>query len=177
MAARPSADGSARDISTEAVALDAGYRARPARHQRGATLVELVISIVVVAVAVSAILGLLARNSAASADAMALAQAVSVAEAYVEEITLKPLVDPDGVNGESARGAFDDVNDYNGLVDAGARDQFGAAIPALAGYTVSVSVSPSSALPGVPSSAAARVDVRVTFSPGVDFTLSGYKTL
>ncbi|HEX5048147.1 MAG TPA: prepilin-type N-terminal cleavage/methylation domain-containing protein [Gammaproteobacteria bacterium] len=177
MAAPPAADGSGPDASSEAVAFGAGRRRLAARHQRGATLIELVISIVVVAVAVSAILGLLARNAATSADAMVLAQAVSVAEAYIEEITLKPLVDPDGVNGEGARSAYDDVNDYNGLVDVGARDQFGSAIPALAGYTVAVGVSASSALPGVPGSAAARVDVRVTFSPGVDFTISSYKTL
>ena len=147
-----------------------------ARPERGVALIELVFSIVIVAVAASAILGLLARNAASSADAMVLAQAVSVAESYLEEITLKPFADPDGVDGEGARAAYDDVDDYNGLVDAGARDQFGAAIPGLGGYTIAVAVSPSSALPGVPSTAAERVDVRVTFSPGVDFTLSGYKT-
>src|SRR5690242_6304921 len=87
--------------------------------QRGVTLIELVISIVIVAVAASAVLGLLARNAASSADAMVLAQAVSVAEAYIEEITLKPFVDPDGVDGEGARSAYDDVDDYNGLVDVG----------------------------------------------------------
>jgi MSHA pilin protein MshD len=141
------------------------------------TLVELVLSIVIVAVAASAILGLLARNTASSADAMVLAQAVSVAEAYLEEISLKPLADPDGMTGEAARSAFDDVQDYNGLVDVGARDQFGAAIPALAGYIVAVTVSPSAALPGVPSTAADLVSVRVTAAPAVDFTLSAYKTL
>jgi MSHA pilin protein MshD len=152
-------------------------RRRSAPRQRGVTLIELVISIVIIAVAASAILGLLARTTASSADAMVLAQAVSVAEAYVEEISLKPFADPDGTDGEAARVAFDDVDDYNGLVDVGARDQFGAAIPALARYTVTVTVSPSSALPGVASTAAELVSVRVTFTPGVDFTLSTYKTL
>src|SRR5262245_14815444 len=104
--------------------LGAGVRRwRQASNQLGATLIELVIAIVIVAVAVSAILGLLARNSASSADAMVLAQAVSVADSYIEEITRKPFVDPDGVDGETARTAYDDVDDYNGLVDVGARDQ------------------------------------------------------
>jgi MSHA pilin protein MshD len=147
-------------------------------RERGVTLIELVISIVVVAVAASAVLGLLARNTAHSADAMVLAQAVSIAEAYLEEVSVKPFADPDGTDGEGARSAFDDVDDYNGLYDAGARDQFGAAIPALSGYTVSVTVSASAALTGVPAAAAERIDVRVRFAaPPVDFTLSGYKTL
>jgi MSHA pilin protein MshD len=155
----------------------AGHRRRAATTQRGVTLVELVISIVIVAVAASAILGLLARNASSSADAMVLAQAASVAESYLEESSLKPYADPDGVDGEGARSAYDDVDDYNGLVDAGARDQFGVAIPALAGYTVAVTVTQSTALTGVPSADAERVDVRVTFaSPPVDFMLSGYKT-
>ena len=161
-----------------------GRRSTGVRHrrcltpkQRGVTLIELVISIVIVAVAVSAILGLLARTAGSSADAMVLAQAVSVAEAYLEEISLKPFADPDGVDGEAARNAYDDVDDYNGLVDVGARDQLGTALPALAGYTVAVTVTPSAALTGVPSTDAARVDVRVTFAaPRVDFMLSGYKT-
>ncbi|HZF31371.1 MAG TPA: prepilin-type N-terminal cleavage/methylation domain-containing protein [Gammaproteobacteria bacterium] len=164
-------------VDRRAQRLSLGSDPRDRVRQRGVTLIELVISIVIIAIAASAILGLLARTTASSADAMVLAQAVSVAEAYVEEISLKPFADPDGVTGESARSAYDDVGDYNGLVDVGARDQFGAAIPALAGYTVAVTVTPSTALPGVPSTAADLVSVRVTFTPGVNFTLSTYKTL
>jgi MSHA pilin protein MshD len=144
--------------------------------ERGVTLIELVISIVIVAIAASAVLGVLARSAETSADAMVLSQAVSIGEAYLEEITLKAFVDPDGVEPEAGRASFDDVADYDGLVDAGARDQFGNALPALAGYTVRVTVTPSTALAGVPSADAKRVDVRVTFPPSVDLTLSAYKT-
>lgn len=147
-----------------------------AHPQRGTTLIELVISIVVVALAVSAVLGVLSSTAGRSADAMIIAQAVSVAEAYLEEISLKPFVDPDGADGEANRTSFDDVDDYNGLVDLGARDQFDNAIPALSGYTVSVSVVASGALPGIAAADAARVDVRVSHPPLVDFSLSGYKT-
>jgi MSHA pilin protein MshD len=145
-------------------------------RESGVTLIELVISIVVVALAAGAVLGVLARSAGTSADAMVLRQAVSIAEAYLEEITLKPFVDPDGVDGEVGRANFDDVDDYDGLVDVGARNQFGNAIPALAGYTVRVTVSSSGALTGVPGADAERVDVRVTYPPSVDFTLSAYKT-
>jgi MSHA pilin protein MshD len=147
-----------------------------ARCERGVTLIELVVSIVVVALAASAVLGVLSSSAGRSADAMVLSQAVAIGEAYLEEIALKSFADPDGTDGEASRAAFDDVDDYNGLVDVGARDQFGNAIPALAGYTVAVSVTGSVALTSVPAADAARVDVLVTHPPAVSLRLTGYKT-
>ena len=73
-------------------------------------------------------LGVLSSTVGRSADAMVMSQAVAIAEAYLEEISLKAFADPDGVDGETTRAAFDDVDDYNGLVDNGARDQFGTAL-------------------------------------------------
>ena len=140
------------------------------------TLVELVISIVVVSIAVSAVLGVLSSNVEHSADAMIISQAVSIAEAYIEEISLKPFDDPDGMDGEASRADFDDVDDYDGLVDAGAADQFGNPIPSLSAYAVAVNVTASGVLPGVPAADALRVDVRVTQLPYVDLTVSGYRT-
>jgi hypothetical protein len=46
----------------------------------------------------------------------------------------------------------------------------------LDGYTVSVGVVQSAALPNVASTDALRVDVRVQFAPYVDYVLSAYKT-
>jgi len=118
----------------------------------------------------------LARNVEHSADAMIVSQGVSIAEAYMEEIALKPFADPDGVGGEALRADFDDVADYDGLVDNGARDQFGNAIAGLGGYTVSVAIVPSAALPGIDAANAVRIDVRVAQAPYVDYVLSGYRT-
>jgi MSHA pilin protein MshD len=140
------------------------------------TLIELVISIVIIAIAASAVLGVLSSSIGRSADAMVMSQAVSIAEAYLEEVTLKPFDDPDGADGETGRTNFDDVNDYDGLVDAGARDQFDNPIAALSQYTVAVTVASSGALPGVPPAAAERVDVRVSYAPNVTMILSSYKT-
>ena len=145
-------------------------------RQGGMTLIELIIAIVVIAIAVSAVLGVLTRNVQSSADAMVISQAAAIAEAYLEEVSLKPFVDPDGTDGEATRTDFDDVDDYNGLVDAGATDQFGNAIGALADYTVSVAVTPSAALPNVPLADALRIDVTVVRAPYVNFTLTGYRT-
>ncbi len=146
------------------------------RRERGATLIEIIISIVVIAIAATAVLGVMSRTVGRSADAMVMSQAVAIAESYLEEITLKPYVDPDGVDGEVTRAAFDDVDDYNGLVDAGARDQFGAALAPLAGYTVTVTVVATSSLTGVPIADAERVDVRVTHPGNIAVALTGYKT-
>jgi MSHA pilin protein MshD len=146
------------------------------RRESGATLIELVISIVVIAIAASAVLGVLSSTVGRSADAMVLSQGVSIAEAYLEEITIKSFVDPDGIDGEVARTDFDDVDDYDGLVDTGARDQYGTALAPLAQYTVTVTVTASTALTGVPSAAAQRIDVRVTHPGNVTVALTGYKT-
>ena len=142
----------------------------------GMTLVELVMSIVVIAIAAGAVLSLLAQTSGHSADAMIVSQAVSIGEAYAEEIALQSFDDPDGADGEALRANFDDIDDYNGLVDSGARDQFGNALPGLSAYTVSVSVQNSSALTGVASGDVNRIDVRVVNAPYVDLTLTRYRT-
>lgn len=147
-----------------------------AHRQSGVTLIELIISIVVIAIAIGGVLGVLSQSAGRSADAMVMSQAVAIAEAYLEEITLRPFADPDGVDGETLRTDFDDVDDYNGLVDVGARDQFGNAPAALAGYTVTVTVMPSAGLTSVPSADAERIDVRVTYPPNVVVALTGYRT-
>lgn len=145
-------------------------------RQCGVTLVELLVSIVIVGIAAGTVLGLLATTTGASADPMVRHQASAIAEAYLEEIMLRAYSDPDGVDGEGARSAFDDMDDYDGLLDAGARDQFDNPIAALADYTISVSVSPTSALPAVPSADALRVDVVVSRGPEINLILSGYRT-
>ncbi|MEQ8205744.1 MAG: type II secretion system protein [Woeseia sp.] len=146
------------------------------RRQCGVTLIELLVSIVIVGIAAGTVLGLLATTTSASADPMLRHQASAIAEAYLEEIMLRAYSDPDGVDGEGARSAFDDMDDYDGLFDAGARDQFDNPIAALANYTVNVSVTPTSALPGVPSADALRVDVVVSRGPEINLILSGYRT-
>ena len=147
------------------------------RHDRvaGVALIELVVSIVIVSLAAAAVLGLLSRTAQHSADAMVISQAVSIAEAYLEEISLKPFADPDGAGAETARVDFDDIADYDGLVDAGAVDQFGTPISGLSAYRVAVTVTPSSALPSVLAGDEARIDVRVRFGATVNLTLTAYK--
>jgi MSHA pilin protein MshD len=146
------------------------------RRHRGVTLVELVIAITVVAISVATILGVIGAISSRSADAMVQQQAVAVAQAYLDEILQRWVVDPNGTPPNTGRGSWDLVDEYNGLVDVGAHDQFGNAIPALGAYTVRVTTSPSSALTGVPPAAARRIDITVSYPPSGSVTLSGYRT-
>ena len=69
------------------------------KRESGMTLIELVMSIVIIAIAVGGVLGLLAQTSGHSADAMIISQAVSIGEAYAEEIGLQSFDDPDGSDG------------------------------------------------------------------------------
>jgi MSHA pilin protein MshD len=143
---------------------------------RGFTLIELVISIAIVAIAVTAVVGALSANAAQSADRMIQQQATAIASSYLDEILQKPYDDPDGVNGEIARTAFDNVADYNGLSNAGARDQTDSPIPGLGGYNVTVSVGAGS-LGGVPVGAVRLVVVTVRHpNTGKTVVMSGYRT-
>jgi len=143
------------------------------RQARGVTLIELVLSIVIVAIAASAILGLLSFSARSSADAMIRNQAVAIAQAYLEEIRFKAFAS-NGV--EASRADYNDVSDYNGLSDTGARDQTGATIAGLNGYNVTVAVT-SNALGAVTAANAKRIDVTVQNSAaGVTVAISGYRT-
>jgi MSHA pilin protein MshD len=144
------------------------------RH-RGVTLVELVVAITIVAIAVTTILGAFAAIATRSADAMMQQQAIAIAESYLSEILQRWVVDPNGTPTNTGRASWDLVDQYNGLVDVGAHDQFGNATPSLTSYTVSVSTS-QSALAGVPAADARRIDITVSYPPSASVILSGYRT-
>lgn len=142
---------------------------------RGVTLVELVISITVVSIASAALLGVVSISTAGSADAMVRYQQVAIGNAYLEEILLKSYIDPNCVDGESSRASFDDIDDYNGLSDAGARDQFGNALAGLEQYAVNVAVA--SAMLGNPADIPSlQATVTVTHPAGAPMVFTGYRT-
>ena len=145
------------------------------RH-RGVTLVELVVAITIVAIAVTTILGAFAAVATRSADAMMQQQAIAIAESYLGEILQRWVVDPNGTPPNTGRASWDLVDQYNGLVDVGAHDQFGNPIASLSAYTVSVVTSQSSALAGVPAAATRRIDITVTYGSSGKVVLSGYRT-
>jgi len=141
---------------------------------RGVTLVELIVSIVVIGVALAGVMVVIVRNTSASSDPLIWHQAVIVGEAYLEEILTKNFT-ADGV--EASRDLYDDVMDYNGLTDSPPRDQNGTAVAALASYSVNVQVA-TEALNDITlaSGNAVRVEVTVTMPTGGSVVVSGYRT-
>ncbi len=152
----------------------------PALRTRGTTLVEMVITIMVVSIAIAGVLTVININARTSADPMTEHQAITIAEAYLEEVLTREFHDPDGTAVSEGRSTYDNVADYNGLLDTGAKDQNGNAITGLEEYTVEVQVT-SEALSGIPDTISATyvLRVQVTVTPprgGQPVTLSGYRT-
>jgi len=149
------------------------------RCETGTTLIELVVSIVILSIVVTAVIMVVVRTAGSSADPLVRVQAIAIAESYMEEILAQSLLDPSGSDSGAAetgetRPVFDDVTDYNGLSDnSGALDQAGNPIVGLEGYNVSVAVT-DTALNGDP---AKRVRIVVSFDgdPEFSFPLTAYR--
>jgi MSHA pilin protein MshD len=131
---------------------------------RGLTLVELLVSIVVIAVAGAALAGTLAYLNGTGNTSILQAQAQSVANAYLNNILDKSFA--------AVPGPSNDVNDYNGLNDPVALD---AAGNAAGNFRVRVSVGPG-VLNGLPAAAVRRIDVTVTYGNGASLVATGYRT-
>ena len=142
---------------------------------RGVTLIELLVSLVVIALAGVALVGTLGYIASASGQSLAEAQARAIADAYLAEALSRPVIDPDGVNNEVARQDFDNVNDYNGINEA-ARDQFNNPLGAPGQFQVTVGVVNSGGLPLVPAANVRRVDVTVVAAGSVRVVATGYRT-
>lgn len=142
---------------------------RAPQHARGMTLIELVVAIIVVGMCVTTALSLVSL-SVRSANAMIRTQASAIAASYLDEILAKRYTE-DGV--EASRQQYDDVLDYAGLDDVGARNANGALITGLNAFRVRVGVFDDPMPNGV---SARRIEVTVTDPIGVAVTLLGYRT-
>lgn len=113
---------------------------------RGFTLIEVLIAIIVLAVATVGILLVYISASRGSADALINKQAMAIAEAMVEEIELTAFSNPitGGFSGAATpanRQNFDDVSDYNLYASTGVFTIDDLPIGSLANYNVSVTVT------------------------------------
>lgn len=148
-------------------------------RETGTTLIEMIVSIVIISVFVTAAMMVVTQVGRSSADPMIRTQAAAIAQAYLDEILVQALNDPEGGESGSAelgetRSTFDDVSDYHGLADtAGAVDQRGASIAGLEGYNIDVSVT-ASTIGGYP---AKRIFVRVGFDgdPNLSVPIVAYR--
>lgn len=167
---------------------------KPSRMElsaRGFTLIELVITIVILGLGVSAFLVLINQTTRDSVDPLVNQQANAIAQSYLDEISLQRFCDPDfstdchnactsstacsacSLN-EGSRSQYDDVCDYDGVTDNnGPRDRNGNVVSGpnneLDNYNIQATVDDGSdgsavTLGGLSSNngRVLRIDIRVT---------------
>jgi len=139
--------------------------------QNGVTLIELVLSIVVISIALTGILTVMNFTVRHSADPIIQHQAIAIAESYLEEILLQAY-EAGGYSGTD-RSKFDDVDDYNALADLKVRDQQGNELTAFSDYTVTVLVSAPTTLTG--NVLAKKITVTVSGAANTSIQLLGYR--
>lgn len=165
--------------------------------QRGITLIEQIVFIVVVSVGVVALVSALNPMIKASADPMRTKQMVAIAEGLLNEILHQPFTwcDPEdsaastaqsyadcsvpqntggpGAGESRATGTFDNVDDYGGYSMSNVSDAAGN--NAMTGYAASVAIARAGTALGLSDNSAA-LSVTVTVTRGSEsFALTGYR--
>lgn len=157
-------------------------------RQRGATLVELVMTIVIISVAIAGVVGAFALISGRGADPLNQTRAVELAQLYIDEIITKKYDDSTpqggfpkysggcniGPDGGESRGSFNDVDDYHDTTDSPPRTVEGT-IDGYEGFTVAVEVECAGGEVELPGPEAKRIDLRITAPGDQTFVFSAYR--
>ena len=146
-------------------------------RQRGFTLVEMIIAIVVLGVGLAGVLLAFQQTTRGSASPLVNRQLLAIAEGMLEEALSRPFQSalvalPNGC----ARDGLHDIDDYNGFSNQPICPiHSNVPIAALQGYTVSVTVLPA-ALAGIAVEDARRITVIAQRSDGERLELVGWRT-
>jgi MSHA pilin protein MshD len=173
---------------------------------RGVTLVELIVFIVIVGVAMAGLFAAFNTITAASADPQVRKQVLAIAESLMDEVALMPFTycDPDDANaatamstagcalaannedlaigpeaGEtrySATTRFDNVSDYHGFSMAGGIQDITNTTITGLGAYAATITVTQAGLGGIAAADALRISIAVTGPGGVATTLEGYRT-
>jgi MSHA pilin protein MshD len=140
--------------------------------ERGISLIELIMFIVIVSVALAGVMLVMNTTTRYSADPLIHKQALTVAESLLEEIEQKAFTHDSG----QSRQNFNDIFDYNALNPASATyANSSVAVAGLESYSVTVAVVSGVTLPGVQAASAAQITVAVTEPGGQVIEVTGYK--
>jgi MSHA pilin protein MshD len=158
-----------------------------ANAQRGASLIELIMFIVIVSVALAGILLVMNQTTKGSADPLIRKQAMAAASSLLEEIELQTFTPDPGatcaavlpgcniVTQPNRSTLTHTVSDYNGFATTGIYPISGVAATAgLANYNASVAVV-GAALGTIPAASAVQINVTVTTPTGEASTATGYR--
>lgn len=148
--------------------------------QRGASLIELIMFVMIVSIALAGILLVMNKTTGHSADALVRKQALAVAESLLEEIELQPFSGVfAGPYTQANRTSFDSVFNYNGFATSGVfpADGTPTGVPGLGNYNVAAAVAVlPSAWGTIPAASAVQITVTVTDSAGQLTAATGYRT-
>lgn len=154
-------------------------------RQRGFTLIELIIFIVVVSAGLAGILSVMNTVVKSSADPMVRKQAMALADSILEEVLLHAYCDLDTANPTppacvthvvkpvvaGARSTFDNVDDFKGRTASEIATLFADSLVQVPGYTIAIAVADPANLGGV-----LMKQVTVTVSRGTEsIAMTGYR--
>lgn len=152
--------------------------------EAGFSLIEIVLTIAIIGVALTVMIAAWAQMAKRTGDPFFQAKAAFLGQAYIEEILTKRFDENTPVGGLPActatncssalgpdaqsngstelRSAFDDVDDYNGLVETPSENALGLVRPEYNDYQVSIVVAYAGGDFSRPAHTAKKVDVWVT---------------
>ena len=147
--------------------------------QRGISLIELIIFIVIISVALTGILLVMNQVTGHSADPLVHKQALAAAESLLEEVELQDFISASGVTNAVTQAnranEYHIVSDYNGFATVGIFPVSGVtAIAGLGSYNANVVVA-NAALGAIAAGSAVQITVTVTDPQGNGMQVSGYR--
>ncbi|MGB0495084.1 MAG: type IV pilus modification PilV family protein [Kangiellaceae bacterium] len=161
----------------------------------GFTLVELIITIVITSIAATMFASIYSSTQLQSVSPVIQVKAAKLGQAYLEEISLRKFDEnsPQGnslpcdqtgqsicsntlapESGES-RSSYDDIDDYNGLVNSPPQDSLGNDLVGFSNFSVRVDVSYAGATHGFSNRLLKRIQVTVTTPQNESLVFSTYK--
>jgi MSHA pilin protein MshD len=148
--------------------------------QRGISLIELIMFIVIISVALTGILLVMSNVTSHSADPLLHKQAMAAAESLLEEVELQDFISASGataaVTQANRSSSYHIVKDYDGFATSGVFPASGAAVvDGLAGYNATVTVT-DAVLGDIAAGSAVLITVTVTDPQGTAIPISGYRT-
>lgn len=143
-------------------------------RQRGLTLVELIIAVVLAGVLLGGVWTAWTMLSRHSADPLEIRQQLMVAQSLLREIELQPLPGEAVAAATPGRTGYASILDYHGLVMSGIRDAEGQLIAGLESYGASISVQ-AQAFDGIAATEGWLITVSVTGPQGKALALSSWR--
>ncbi len=165
-------------------------------RQQGATLVELVMTIVIIGIAIAGVVGAFSLITGRSADPLNQTRAVALAQLYMDEILARSYDESSKVGGgkvdatdfdcaflgaesaETTRDDYDDVDDYHAITNAIPEDGGGNPLPGYDNFRISITVSCAGddiSEMSLANSDAKRIDITITDPSNATYLFSAYR--